>query len=262
MDGPETGSHCHLRAMSQNNVHQLFHSNHPAARKLFFYYLHEKRPYERYRPLSVVLACSLKLIWCCLVPSVCSDSDEGYYIRLSFIVVAKASLSAAPGTAEVEFMIPRVFIAQLEWIILLFFTRQGKEGSLPAEGEEAVQFNRFNGRLATLRKGIYGTVRPTGRTETKVGHSDPGVPCGRALAQRIKGETVEYVVEEGSNGRTKAADVTGPIQGSTRGGGSGGGGGHADGVILHTFFVSKRWWLVVMVEWIVVETLGKEEEGG
>jgi Family of unknown function (DUF6467) len=31
------------------------------------------------------------------------------------------------------------------------------------------------------------TVRPTSRTETKVGHSDPGVPCGRALAQRIKG---------------------------------------------------------------------------
>ncbi|GJW58973.1 hypothetical protein Tco_0105704 [Tanacetum coccineum] len=32
-------------------------------------------------------------------------------------------------------------------------------------------------------------ARPTGRTETKVGHSDPGVPCGRALAQRIK-ETI------------------------------------------------------------------------
>jgi len=31
------------------------------------------------------------------------------------------------------------------------------------------------------------TVRLTSRTETKVGHSDPGVPCGRALAQRIKG---------------------------------------------------------------------------
>ncbi|CAK9324225.1 unnamed protein product [Citrullus colocynthis] len=29
-------------------------------------------------------------------------------------------------------------------------------------------------------------MRPTGRTETKVGHSDPGVPCGRALTQRIK----------------------------------------------------------------------------
>ncbi|GKB81419.1 hypothetical protein Tco_0948314 [Tanacetum coccineum] len=31
------------------------------------------------------------------------------------------------------------------------------------------------------------TVRPTGQTETKVGHSDAGVPCGRALAQQIKG---------------------------------------------------------------------------
>ncbi len=30
-------------------------------------------------------------------------------------------------------------------------------------------------------------VRLTSRTETKIGHSDPGVPCGRALAQQIKG---------------------------------------------------------------------------
>ncbi|KVH96025.1 Cold-shock conserved site-containing protein [Cynara cardunculus var. scolymus] len=40
------------------------------------------------------------------------------------------------------------------------------------------------------------------------------------------GETVEYVIENGSDGRTKAADVTGPneapVQGSTRGGGAGG----------------------------------------
>jgi hypothetical protein len=36
-------------------------------------------------------------------------------------------------------------------------------------------------------KGSVTTVRPTGRTETKVGHSDPGILCGRALAQRIKG---------------------------------------------------------------------------
>ncbi|KAD6795589.1 hypothetical protein E3N88_06485 [Mikania micrantha] len=47
------------------------------------------------------------------------------------------------------------------------------------------------------------------------------------------GETVEYVVEEGSDGRTKAADVTGPdegpVQGSTRGGGGGGGGGRGGG---------------------------------
>ena len=31
------------------------------------------------------------------------------------------------------------------------------------------------------------TVRPTGRTGTKVGHSDPVVLSGRAIAQRIKG---------------------------------------------------------------------------
>ena len=31
------------------------------------------------------------------------------------------------------------------------------------------------------------TERPTGRAETKVGHSDPVVPRGRAIAQRIKG---------------------------------------------------------------------------
>ena len=31
------------------------------------------------------------------------------------------------------------------------------------------------------------TVRHTGRTGTKVGHSDPVVPHGRAIAQRIKG---------------------------------------------------------------------------
>jgi hypothetical protein len=31
------------------------------------------------------------------------------------------------------------------------------------------------------------TVRPTSRTETKVGHSDPGALSGKALAQRIKG---------------------------------------------------------------------------
>ena len=31
------------------------------------------------------------------------------------------------------------------------------------------------------------TARPTGRAETKVGASDPVVPCGRAIAHRIKG---------------------------------------------------------------------------
>jgi Family of unknown function (DUF6467) len=31
------------------------------------------------------------------------------------------------------------------------------------------------------------TARQTSQAETKVGHSDPVVPCGRAIAQRIKG---------------------------------------------------------------------------
>ena len=31
------------------------------------------------------------------------------------------------------------------------------------------------------------TARRTCQAETKVGHSDPVVPCGRAIAQRIKG---------------------------------------------------------------------------
>ena len=31
------------------------------------------------------------------------------------------------------------------------------------------------------------TVRPTGRAGTKVGTSDPAIPCGWVVAQRIKG---------------------------------------------------------------------------
>jgi hypothetical protein len=34
---------------------------------------------------------------------------------------------------------------------------------------------------------IYLTVRLTNRTEIKVGHSDPVVLSGKAIAQRIKG---------------------------------------------------------------------------
>ncbi|KAI3666720.1 hypothetical protein L1987_88759 [Smallanthus sonchifolius] len=57
----------------------------------------------RYRPLSVVLACSLKLIWCCLVPSVCSDSDEGYYIpptQLPCLVVQNGSLVGSSSSIQ------------------------------------------------------------------------------------------------------------------------------------------------------------------
>ena len=31
------------------------------------------------------------------------------------------------------------------------------------------------------------TARPTGRAVTKVGSSDPAIPCGRVVAHRIKG---------------------------------------------------------------------------
>ena len=52
----------------------------------------------------------------------------------------------------------------------------------------------FKGSLSTLgnraqsamAKGSL-TVRPTGRAGGKPGHSDPAVPHGRAVAQRIKG---------------------------------------------------------------------------
>lgn len=44
-----------------------------------------------------------------------------------------------------------------------------------------VYYIECNGNKACL------TVRPTGQTGTKVGHSDPIIPNGRVIAQRIKG---------------------------------------------------------------------------
>ena len=52
----------------------------------------------------------------------------------------------------------------------------------------------FKGSLSTLGNRAQSamaqgglTVRPTGRAGSKDGHSDPAVPHGRAVAQRIKG---------------------------------------------------------------------------
>ena len=52
----------------------------------------------------------------------------------------------------------------------------------------------FKGSLSTLGNRAQSamaegglTVRPTGRAGRKLGHSDPAVPHGRAVAQRIKG---------------------------------------------------------------------------
>jgi hypothetical protein len=42
-------------------------------------------------------------------------------------------------------------------------------------------------RASSVRAEARLTVRPTSRTGTKVGSSDPVVPSGRAIAQRIKG---------------------------------------------------------------------------
>ena len=42
-------------------------------------------------------------------------------------------------------------------------------------------------QLLSARAKACLTARPTSQAETKVGSSDPVVPCGRAIAQRIKG---------------------------------------------------------------------------
>ena len=51
------------------------------------------------------------------------------------------------------------------------------------DGELRTVGNRLMSAMAKARL----TVTPTGGAETKVGHSDPVVPRGRAIAQRIKG---------------------------------------------------------------------------
>ena len=54
---------------------------------------------------------------------------------------------------------------------------EAREGSLSPIG------NRASSAMA--KESL--TARPTGRADAKAGHSDPVVPYGRAIAQRIKG---------------------------------------------------------------------------
>ena len=54
---------------------------------------------------------------------------------------------------------------------------EAREGPLSLIGNQA---------LSVMAQGGL-TARPTGRAGTKVGHSDPVVPRGRAIAHRIKG---------------------------------------------------------------------------
>ena len=54
---------------------------------------------------------------------------------------------------------------------------EASQGPLSANGNRA--------KSAVAEAGLTG--RPTGRTGRKLEHSDPVVPYGRAIAQRIKG---------------------------------------------------------------------------
>ena len=54
---------------------------------------------------------------------------------------------------------------------------EARDGGLKPVG------HRLSSAMAQARL----TARATARAETKVGHSDPVVPRGRAIAQRIKG---------------------------------------------------------------------------
>ena len=67
-------------------------------------------------------------------------------------------------------------------------------GSLTGAVASQRETEAFDGRFRAVGNQLLSamaqaslTARPTGRAETKVGHSDPVVPRGRAIAQRIKG---------------------------------------------------------------------------
>ena len=57
------------------------------------------------------------------------------------------------------------------------------KGSLSTLGNRAQVGNRASSAMAEGGS----TARQTSRTGAKAGHSDPAVPDGRAVAQRIKG---------------------------------------------------------------------------
>ena len=67
-------------------------------------------------------------------------------------------------------------------------------GSLTGAVSSQSVTEEFEGTLVTVGHRLLSamaqarlTARVTARAETKVGHSDPVVPRGRAIAQRIKG---------------------------------------------------------------------------
>ena len=54
---------------------------------------------------------------------------------------------------------------------------EASQGTLSTDGNRA---------KSAMAQGCL-TVRPTGRSGAKAGHSDPVILCGRVIAQRIKG---------------------------------------------------------------------------
>ena len=71
-------------------------------------------------------------------------------------------------------------------------TRSGGQsdwGGHLLKGNGGAQSSPQSRRYGTVSVRAEGglTARPTGRAEGKPGPSDPAVPCGRAVAQRIKG---------------------------------------------------------------------------
>ena len=53
--------------------------------------------------------------------------------------------------------------------------------------ERKVRLSTDGNRASSVRAQAGFTARPTGRTVSKEGSSDPAIPCGRVVAQRIKG---------------------------------------------------------------------------
>lgn len=68
-------------------------------------------------------------------------------------------------------------VGSLTGVVASKSVTEASQGTLNTDG------NRMQSAMA---QGCL-TARPTGRTGAKAGHSDPVVPSGRAIAQRIKG---------------------------------------------------------------------------
>ncbi len=63
----------------------------------------------------------------------------------------------------------------------------GAVSSQSVTEERKGQFSTVGNRVSSVRAQAGFTARQTGRAVAKAGSSDPAVPCGRAVAQRIKG---------------------------------------------------------------------------